>query len=412
MRLLYNFLICIYLLLIKISSLFNEKSSKWLKGRKKWIEYAVKVNPDNKKLVWFHCASLGEFEQGRPVIEKFKQQFPEWKILISFFSPSGYEIRKNYEIADYIMYLPIDTPSNAKRFVEIIKPSLAFFVKYEFWFNYINQLNKNKIPVIYFSSIFRPSQYFFKCYGRWYRKQLKKIDWFFVQNRQSIELLNSIGINNCSISGDTRFDRVMQAVNTVKDFKELEKFSKNRLILLSGSTWPEDENLLAKVFDNLPENVAMIIAPHNVDDEHIKNIMKRFNNNIIKLSDFNNIKNYQDYKILLIDGMGFLLHLYRYAYVAYIGGGFGKSIHNILEAAAFGKPVIFGPNYHKFKEACDLIDLKGAFCVHNTDELQNILTNFFVDKYFYDKTSKICSEYVKNNCGATEIILKKSLSLL
>jgi len=169
MRLLYNFLICIYLLLIKISSLFNEKSSKWLKGRKKWIEYAAKVNPDNKKLVWFHCASLGEFEQGRPVIEKFKQQFPEWKILISFFSPSGYEIRKNYEIADYIMYLPIDTPSNAKRFVEIIKPSLAFFVKYEFWFNYINQLNKNKIPVIYFSSIFRPSQYFFKCYGRWYR---------------------------------------------------------------------------------------------------------------------------------------------------------------------------------------------------------------------------------------------------
>lgn len=411
MNVVYSFFIFIYIIAIKISSLFNEKAAKWIKGRKKWKEYAGLINPCNDKLAWFHCASLGEFEQGRTVIEAFKNEFPNWKILITFFSPSGYEIRKNYETADYIMYLPADTASNAKYFVDIIKPDIAFFVKYEFWFNYINNLYKKQIPVIYFSAIFRPSQHYFKFYGLWFRKQLKKINWLFVQNMESINLLNSIGIESCSISGDTRFDRVMHAANNIKTFDELEKFLDGKRILLCGSTWPPDEALLEKVVDNLPNDVNIVIAPHNVDDEHIDALMQRFEDKIIKLSEFYQ-KNYLDYKILLIDGMGFLLHLYRYAHVAYIGGGFGKSIHNILEAATFGKPVVFGPAYHKFKEAHDLISNKGAFAVNDKEELNIIITKLFNDNNFYNTASNNCSNYVSENCGATNIIMNKTREII
>lgn len=411
MRIIYSFFIFIYTIAIKTSSLFNEKATKWVKGRKNWKEYAALINPENDKLAWFHCASLGEFEQGRPVIEEFKQEFPTWKILITFFSPSGYEIRKNYEIADYIMYLPADTLSNAKYFVKTVKPDIAFFVKYEFWFNYINVLNKRETPIIYFSSIFRPSQHYFKYYGYWFRNQLKKINYFFVQNQESVKLLNSINIMNCSISGDTRFDRVMHATNNTKTFQELEKFSENKRILLCGSTWPQDEAVLEKIIPTLPDDVKIIIAPHNVDEDHINALTERFEKDIIKLSDFYT-KDYNDYKILLIDGMGFLLHLYRYAYVAYIGGGFGKSIHNILEAATFGKPVIFGPAYHKFKEAHDLLSKKGAFTVKNSEELKEIITKLFNDYTLYNIAAENCSNYVKENCGATEVIMEKTREIL
>ena len=407
MSILYNIAISAYHLLIKIAALFNSKARLWVTGRKNLFEKLQLETEKNKNdIVWFHAASLGEFEQGRPVMEAFRKKYPEYKIMLTFFSPSGYEIRKNYDGADYIFYLPMDTRKNAERFLQLTKPRLAIFVKYEFWFNYIDILHKRQIPIFFISSIFRPEQHFFKWYGGWFRKMLKKITFFFVQNNQSFDLLNSMGIEQVVIGGDTRFDRVLDIAHNKKSFPLIEKFTTGYKILLAGSSWPPDEELIQKL-PTLQENIKIIIAPHEIHEEHIAAIENRFGKNQTLRFSKADERNILQAKFLIIDGMGFLSSLYQYCDIALIGGGFGKAIHNILEAVTFGKPVIFGPNFIKFREAVELIEKGGAFSVKNEKEFENILKTLLTDHEFYQHASGICINYVEQNSGATGLILDK-----
>ena len=405
----YNILIYFYNYCILIASLFNKKARLWRKGRKdifKKIKY--RINSD-ENIVWFHASSLGEFEQGRPVIEAFRKKHPNYKILLTFFSPSGFEVRKNYESADYVFYLPIDSRKSAKKFVELINPKIVFFIKYEFWFNYLNVLSKKKIPVYIISAIFRPEQHFFKWYGGWFRKQLNCFNHFFVQNKESKKLLNSIGYQNVTISGDTRFDRVSEVASQKKSFPLIEQFKGTSELFVAGSTWEPDESLISDLIAaNIP-NLKFLIAPHEVHPEHINQILKKFNGNKLKFSEANEA-NLKQANILIIDSIGILLHLYQYSTITYIGGGFSDGIHNILEAATFGNPVIFGPKYQKFQEAKDLLKQGGAFNINNSSELISITKKLLEDKNFHIKTSKTCTDYVIQNKGATEIIIN-SLTL-
>jgi len=385
-------------------SLFNNKAKKWIDGRKNIFSNIKNEVPQNSKIIWVHASSLGEFEQGRTLIEKIKDNYPQYKILLTFFSPSGYDVRKNYESADYIYYLPIDTPLNAKKFVEIVKPEMVFFIKYEYWYNYLKELNKLKTPVYYISTIFRNNQYFFKWYGKWFLAQLKKINKFFVQDINSQEILKKAGITNSIICGDTRFDRVFYVTQNKKSFPLIEKFCDGKKVILAGSSWPPDENILAEYIKSADPSVKFIITPHIVDDAHINEIQQKIGKSLL----YSQLTNDSDFnsKILIIDYIGILLHLYQYATIAYIGGGFGKSIHNILEAATFGKPVVFGPHYQKFKEADDLIKLGGGFSINNIDQFTKIANKLLYNPEFLEKTSEICSSYVQNNIGGTEIIIK------
>jgi 3-deoxy-D-manno-octulosonic-acid transferase len=405
MSALYNFAIFIYHFLIKISSLFNDKAKLWVQGRKNLLTRISQEVNYKDEIIWFHAASLGEFEQGRPVMEAFRKKYPSFKILLTFFSPSGYEIRKNFEGADYVFYLPIDTPGNAKQFIQLVNPKIAVFIKYEFWYNYIQILQGKKIPVFIISAIFRKEQHFFKWYGSWFRKMLSRFSYFFVQNQESFGLLRSIGIDKVLISGDTRFDRVQDIARNKKSFPLIEKFAVGHKVLLAGSSWPTDEAIIQK----LPENLALkiIIAPHEIHEEHIAAIENRFGKNKTLRNSKADEASIVKAEILIIDGMGFLSSLYQYCDIAYIGGGFGKAIHNILEAVTFGKPVIFGPTYHKFKEAVDLIELGGAFTIKNEHEFIEVFNSLLKDPTFYLETSKICREYVEKNCGATASILDK-----
>ena len=406
MNLLYNIAIYLYLAAINVASLFNKKAKRWINGRKNQFELLKPKIKQEDRIFWFHASSLGEFEQGRPVMEKVKKEFPQIKILLTFFSPSGYEIRKNYEVADYVFYMPIDTKKNAVKFIDVVKPEMVFFIKYEFWFNYIDCLFKKNIPVYFFSVIFRKDQYFFKWYGSWFRQKLKKINWFFVQNIDSIDLLKSIQIDNVSLCGDTRFDRVFEVTQNKKSFPLIEKFCGKSKIVLAGSSWPADEDILAEYSKTSDPEVKFIIAPHEIDKEHIESIIQKLKAPFIKYSEISG-DNITDKKVLIVDCIGILLHLYQYASFAYVGGGFGKSIHNILEAATFGKPVIFGPNFNKFQEAKDLIKLGGAFKIRNYDDLRTISDKFLSNETYLNERSIICSNYVKENTGATKIIFNK-----
>ncbi len=406
MPLLYNFAIFFYYQAIRIASLFNPKAKLWIKGRKDIFKQIETSIGSEDKISWFHCASLGEFEQGRPIIEAFRKQFPGYKILLTFFSPSGYEIRKNYAGADFIFYLPIDNPANARRFIKLVHPSIAIFIKYEFWYNYLTQLKKNNIPVLVVSAIFRPEQHFFAWYGGWFRKMLKNITHIFVQNKVSMALLNSAGIENVSISGDTRFDRVASIAGNAKQFPLIETFAGNDKLFLAGSTWPADESLLISLIDQHLPGLKFIIAPHETDKDRINQLLSRLNAPALCYSQANE-KTISDYQVLIIDSIGILSHLYRYATLAYIGGAFGKGLHNILEAATFGNPVLFGTNYQKFKEAVDLIQRKGVFSITNADELIYKTRELLSDKNYHDKCSEICRNYVIQNQGATGIILAK-----
>ena len=380
MSLFYQIAIYGYSLTIRIASFFNKKAGLWINGRNDIFKNLEKAIDPNERIAWFHAASLGEFEQGRPVIEAFRQKFPGFKILLTFFSPSGYEIRKNYSGADYIFYLPPDTKPNAKRFIETVKPEIAVFIKYEFWFNYLKILYDKDLPVFVISAIFRKEQHFFKWYGGWFRKMLKSITMFFVQNEESKELLQSIGIENVTISGDTRFDRVSAIAGSLKTFPPVEKFAGNTKVFLAGSTWPRDEELILRLANDLAGKMKFIIAPHEIGHERIASITRLFSGfKVLKFSESNE-SSFAGAHILIIDGMGFLSGLYRYCHIAYIGGGFGKGIHNILEAATFGKPVIFGPKYDKFQEATDLTKLKGAFSVSTAKELEKIAVKLLSDE--------------------------------
>jgi 3-deoxy-D-manno-octulosonic-acid transferase len=404
MNILYQLSILLYTFAIRVTAIFNPKAKLWITGRKNIFEkLEQKLAGNTRPLIWIHCASLGEFEQGRPIIESLKEQMPETRILLTFFSPSGYEVRKNYKEADYIFYLPADTIGNAKRFIKIANPTEVIFVKYEFWFNYIQQLNKRNIPIIIVSAIFRPTQHFFKSYGGWFRKGLARISHFYVQTKESAALLQSIGITNVTISGDTRFDRVAAIAAQCKSFPLIEQFKGNHKIFLAGSSWPIDETLINTLYQE-KSDLKFIIAPHEVHEEHIKAIEKLFSGKTLRYSQANTT-NISQANILIIDSIGILSHLYQYAYMAYIGGAFGKGLHNILEAATFGKPVIFGPNYEKFKEAKDLIANGGAFCIHNAKELIKETTLLLSNDQAYNKASQQCLSYVNTMKGATQLIV-------
>lgn len=407
MLFLYNITIHTYYLLISIASIFSEKARLWKEGRKNIFEKLYQKISRSDKIAWFHVASLGEFEQGRPVIEAFKKAYPNYKIFLTFFSPSGFRIRKNYEGADNIFYLPFDSPKNARKLLSIVKPKLAIFVKYEFWYNYLINLEKEKVPVFYISTIFRKEQYFFKWYGSWFRKHLRNINYFFVQNKESLSLLNSIGIKNAVISGDTRFDRVYAIKESVKTFSLIEKFITGKKVFLAGSTWEPCEEIMKNLIKKTGDEIKYIIAPHETNNNRISSVIKNLENyNVLRYSKAND-QNILEAEVLIIDSIGILSNLYQYCDMAYIGGGFGKGIHNIQEVITFGKPVIFGPNYHKFKEANELIKLGGAYNINNSHELIDIVGKLFQEKELYNQSSEVCTKYVEDNIGATEIILSK-----
>jgi 3-deoxy-D-manno-octulosonic-acid transferase len=396
---LYNFGIFLYNLVVKSIAPYNSKAKLFNQGRKHLFSILQEKITKGQKYVWFHFASLGEFEQGRPVLEKIRILYPHKKIIITFFSPSGYEVRKNYTLADGIFYLPLDTASNARRFIEIVNPEIAIFTKYEFWHHYFKTLKEKNIPLFLISGIFRPDQMFFKWYGRFYRNMLNCITWFFVQNEESVNLLHQIGLQNVELSGDTRFDRVHENAEAVKPLPLIEEFISRAPVLLAGSTWPADENLLA----NLPiahPNWKFILAPHEIGADHIRQIEKQFPS-AVRYSALQNSS--ADSQVLIIDNIGLLSSLYQYGTVAYIGGGFGAGIHNTLEAAAFGLPVIFGPRYEKFQEAKDLVARKAAISIHSEQELENAFEHFSSHPAF----GQIAKDYVKEKKGATEGILKE-----
>ncbi len=406
MQILYNLFIRLYLFCIIIAGMFNKKARLWLAGRKNLFNKISFVLKEGEKRVWFHCSSLGEFEQGRPVIEKFREKYAGYKIVLTFFSPSGYEIRKNYEYADYIFYLPLDTRKNSEKFIELINPKLVFFIKYEYWFNFLSVLKQRNIPVFIVSAIFRSNQHFFKWYGAWFRKKLKCITYFFVQNKISKGLLESIGITNVSVSGDTRFDRVFSIANNKKSFPLIEKFKGNNNLLIAGSTWPQDEKLIYEIINLKIQNLKFVIVPHEVHKEHINGILHGTGAKAVKFSEADD-NNVSGFDALIVDSIGVLSHLYQYSTVTYIGGGFSKGIHNILEAATFGNPVVFGPNYFKFHEAKDLIEIKGAFSVSSSQQLADKLRELLDNKSLLEKTSAIAKNYVAEKKGATENVVKE-----
>jgi 3-deoxy-D-manno-octulosonic-acid transferase len=408
MRFFYNISIFFYYLAIRIASLFNPKALLWLKGRKNVfdrIESAIRTS-ESKQLIWFHCASLGEFEQGRPLMEKLKKQNPSVKIILTFFSPSGYEIRKNYSGADHIFYLPMDTPSNAKKFIEIVKPEKVFFVKYEFWFNYLNELKRKNIPTYLVSGIFRDDHYFFKNTGVWFRKQLVAFSHFYVQDEKSLTLLNSVGYTNVTWAGDTRFDRVFEFASNVKQIDLVKQFAADKKVLIVGSSWKEDEEIISSF---KLDHFKLILAPHEIDKAHLDSIIGRFSAVSVLLYSNATELNIKDAKVLVIDNIGMLSSLYQYGTIAFIGGGFGKGIHNILEAATFGLPVIFGPNYKKFTEAKELIKFGGAFSIKHVFEFEKTV-QLLSDEQVLKTASMISKMYVKSRVGATDRILSEVLN--
>jgi 3-deoxy-D-manno-octulosonic-acid transferase len=407
MKVLYNFGIFIFTAITHLISPFNSKAALLVKGRKKWKELIEeKIKPEDRTM-WIHCASLGEFEQGRPVIEAIKKESPELKVVLTFFSPSGYEIRKNYVGADCICYLPVDTIRNATKFISLINPEFVIFVKYEFWDNYISELYNKNIPLFLISAIFRPDQHFFKWYGSFFRKMLKKIKIIFVQDQNSYNLLSGIGLNNISLSGDTRFDRVVQITSNARDITQLNLFKGNEKLFLAGSSWRQDEEIIAEYINRYPERMKWVFAPHEIDRQNIERLEKLFVVKCVRFSEFNETSS--DARVLIIDNIGMLSSAYKYAYISLIGGGFGKGIHNILESACWGVPIMFGPNHKKFREAIDLINEKGAMTFNSYIEFSNILDKWLKDVQFYLKSAKAASFYVNKNTGAANKILKEIL---
>lgn len=402
MTFLYNIGISAYSLAIRLVAPFNEKASLLSKGRKEVWKKIHNIHRGNERLVWFHAASLGEFEQGRPVIEKLRQAEPETKILLTFFSPSGYEIRKNYTGADYILYLPADTKRNAIRFIETFRPDTAVFVKYEFWFHYLQELHNRQIPTYLISAIFRAEQPFFKSWGSLHRRMLGFFKCLFVQDEQSVKLLSDIHINHVRLTGDTRFDRVKQIADAARDIEKVAAFCNQQPAVVCGSTWPPDEDILLDYINHYTGTYKWIIVPHEIGENHIKSILDKCRKKIIHYSQIAN--NPAEYDVLVIDCIGLLSAIYRYGNIAYIGGGFGAGIHNTLEAAVYGIPVIFGPKYQKFNEAVSLIREGGAFSIQSGTELAEVLNSLIGTPVVAETAGKKALEYVTSQLGATEVI--------
>ena len=406
----YNVFIYLYLLGVAVCSRFNEKVRKmWHGERETFSILREKVDP-NAKYVWFHAASLGEFEQGRPLMEQLRKDHPEYKILLTFFSPSGYEVRKNYEGADIITYLPIDTITNARRFLRLVHPVMAFFIKYEFWYNYLHILKHRNIPVYSVSSIFRPDQVFFKWFGRQYGRVLNCFTHFFVQNEVSKELLAKIGITNTTVVGDTRFDRVLQIKEAAKQLPVVEAFKQDYKVFVAGSSWPPDEEIFIKYF-NEHKDWKLIIAPHVIGEDHLQQIEKLLSGRKIVRYKDSSEADVKDAEVLIINCYGLLSSIYHYGDVAYVGGGFGVGIHNLLEAAVWDVPVSFGPNNQKFQEA-QALKHSGGFEIHDYEEFARMMDRFAAEPDFLKEQGVKAGHFVKGQAGATQKVMASVDSLL
>ena len=453
MHSLYTFSLRCYYLALLIASLFNARAKAWIDGRRGWkAELREKIRKIHdtchvpratcsvesgtgnesrdtwnvergtgnesrdtqhatRELIWFHCASLGEFEQGRPIIEELLNRYPGYGIIVSFFSPSGYKIRKNYKYADSVVYLPLDTPENARFWVETVKPKMAFFIQSEYWFNFLIALKEKNIPVVFASAVFREDQLFFEWYGSWFRSQLENIHWFFVQNEASGELIQSIRFENVTISGDTRFDRVTSTAMNVEEFPLVRKFCGNHKIVMGGSTWPEEEAMLIPLIRSGREDVKFILATHDVSAQRIRSMETSLGMPSARYSALTE-ENAESTRILIIDSIGILSQLYQYANLAFIGGAFGSGLHNILEAVVFGVPVFFGPKHEKFWEAEALMKKGGAFEIRTEAEFRETALKLLTDTALYEKTSALCFDFIEENRGATSVILEGTSTLL
>ena len=407
MKILYDIGIWFYGFSIFIVSLYNTKAAKWRSGRKDiFSKLKQAIQDSNQPLAWFHCASLGEFEQGRPVIETFRKKFPDYKILLTFFSPSGYEVRKDYKEVDYVFYLPLDTPSNARQFLEILNPAVAIFVKYEFWFNYLTELRRRKTPTFLVSAKFREDQYFFGIIGRWFRRYLRFYHTLFVQDEGSESLLKAYEINNEIVSGDTRFDRVINVSQQAFSNSIIQNFKNRQNVWICGSTWEEDEKLIFPVYEKLlrlGQKTKLLIVPHEVTEARIKSIQQKYPTTLRYSKATEN--NAAPANVMVIDQIGMLSFLYRFADVAYVGGGFGKGIHNLTEAAVCGVPVIFGPNHKKFIEAQELIKRGGGFSISKVEELDTKITKLLTDPKYRKTCGELGASYILSGKGATEKII-------
>jgi 3-deoxy-D-manno-octulosonic-acid transferase len=388
-----------------VISPWNRKAKLWINGRKGWYQELSSAFEPGDRVTWFHCASLGEFEQGRPVIEASHERFQGSKILLTFFSPSGYEKRKNYEGADHVMYLPLDTRKNARRMLESLDLERAIFIKYEFWYHFLQKLKKQNVPTYLASGNFRSGQVFFKWYGHWYRSFLKCFTHIFVQKENSKDLLEGIGFREVSIAGDTRFDRVHELPQSPYRHAAMEGFCSGSIVLVAGSTWEKDEHMLARAYEELPEHLRWVIAPHELSTGHLITLQKRFPGSVLFTELNKEVP--EGTRAIIVDSIGQLSYLYRFGTLAYIGGGFGKGIHNILEAATYGLPVIFGPAYHKFAEAVELAELGGAFPVGDEEALLSTVRQQLENPELLKTTSQIAKSFVRERVGATSRILTK-----
>lgn len=403
MTLLYNVGIAAFSGLIKIVSPFNTKARLLSEGRKDTKRQQLDIS-EKGKVVWIHAASLGEFEQGRPVIEAIKKEHSDYKVVLTFFSPSGYEVRKNYDLADYVLYLPSDTRRNAEWFIDTIRPEKVFFIKYEFWYHYLKTLKRKRVPVYGVSMIFRKDQPFFKWYGRWFINMLSAFVKFYVQDEDSGKLLSKIGFDNYSVSGDTRFDRVRDIANESEYVVLAKKFAgDSKKIIVAGSTWGPDEDVLINYIQNVNKDVKLIIAPHEIHEEHIKQIVSKLNVPFFRYT--SPVDNIESARVMIVDTIGMLSAIYKYGNVAYIGGGFGKGIHNTLEAATYSMPVFFGPKYRKFKEAVDLIEINGGFTFKEVEEFNKQIEELWADESLLKSVSENAGNYVTKMCGATKQIM-------
>ncbi len=403
MRLIYNIGIRLYWLAARIISPWNRKAKLWIQGRKRWLEELQQALDPEDRVIWFHCSSLGEFEQGRPVIESFRTRFPDHKILLTFFSPSGYEKRKNYPGADHVMYLPLDTRRNARKLIGSTSMEMALFVKYEFWYHFLYRLKSEEIPIFLISGNFRPGQLFFKWYGGWYRRFLDFFEQIYVQKEDSKQLLKSVGFDRVTVAGDTRFDRVHQLAKTEYRNQALEGFTEGANVIVAGSTWEKDELILEHAFHKLPVETRWIIAPHELSESHILSLKRRFPSSVLFSELAHEIPPH--IRVVIVDTIGQLSYLYRFGTIAYIGGGFGKGIHNTLEPVTYGVPVLFGPVYDKFAEAVELIRLGGAYPVHDRDGILSTIRQQLHNPKLLKTSSQIAGKYVQERVGATLIIL-------
>ena len=400
----YSFVICIYLMVVKLVSLFNAKARLMVRGHAQVFRMLRERIKPGERYLWFHAASLGEFEQGRPLMERIRREYPEYKILLTFFSPSGYEVRKNYAGADIICYLPFDTPRNVRRFLELAHPCMAFFIKYEFWQNYLKGLQRRDIPVYSVSSIFRRNQVFFRWYGGKYYKVLTRFTHLFVQNEVSKDLLATLGIHNVTVVGDTRFDRVIEIFRQAKQLPLVEAFmGQCRRVMVAGSSWQPDEDIFIPYFNAHPE-MKLIIAPHVIGEDHLKEITGKLKRPYVRYTQTTE-EEAAKADCLIVDCFGLLSSIYRYGEVAYVGGGFGVGIHNVLEAAVYGVPVLFGPNNHRFQEARQLLDAGGGIEVTDEASFRTKMDKLLTDETYLSDCGHRAGTYVHGHAGASDKIL-------